>query len=267
MDCLLSKKHLDGYVDGELSPSLMFEFETHVANCRDCQVQVHFAQRLKRSLQSHLAAPDAPPSLRMGVAAVLSQEAYAGGQRRAVQRGGAAVLAAAAAMAIYFAGGTAPTLFGTQQAGVVMPVFGDIVKRHRDPAPTEIETQEPERAARWVGDNLGLRIETVAFDAPQVRLVGARLSHVGSHRAAKLYYSVGDRRLTAVVFEATPEVRGFLQQEPTVRHATVRGRDVTYYSVQGYTVPILEHNGLIYGFTGDMDRQQLLSLIGSAHLP
>ena len=95
MDCLISRKHLDGYVDGELSPSLMVEFESHVSDCPTCQVQVQFTQRLKLSLPNHLAAPCTPPTLRMGVAAVLSQESFAGGRDRRVKRtGGAAALAA-----------------------------------------------------------------------------------------------------------------------------------------------------------------------------
>jgi hypothetical protein len=44
-------------------------------------------------------------------------------------------------------------------------------------------------------------------------------------------------------------------------------RVVTYHNVQGYTVPILEHDGIAYAFTGDLDQHRLLQLVASARLP
>lgn len=275
MDCVLAQRHLDGYVDGELSPSVVFEFEEHLADCAHCQTQVDFARRLKHSLRVQFSAPSAPVGLRESVSAVLSNEGQQGqgdttgsAERRLRWTAGWGMFASVAAALVFMVSDDSVAWYGAQQAGVAqMPVFGDIVKRHRDHAPTEIETQEPEQVARWVDDNLGLRMETVAFSEPHVRLRGVRLSHVGASRAAKLYYDVGDRRLTAVVFEATPELLGLLEQGSKIRRERVGGREVAYYSVQGYTVPILEHNGLIYGFTGDFERSQLLQLVGSARLP
>lgn len=271
MDCVLAQRHLDGYVDGELSPSVVLELETHLDRCDMCQAQIEFARRLKQSLKLQFAAPPAPVGLKESVSSVLANEGQgdsASVDRRLWKSASWGVFASVAAVLVFIVSDDTATWSGARHAGMAqVPIFGDIVKRHCDHAPTEIETQEPEQAARWVDDNLGLHIETVAFSEPQVRLQGARLSHVGASKAARLYYNVGDRRLTAVVFEATPELLGQLHEENLIRKERVGGREVYYHNVQGYTVPIIEHNGLIYGFTGDLDRSQLLKLVGTARLP
>ena len=214
MDCKLSRAHVGTYVDGELSPSLTLQFEAHLKACVDCQTQVDLARRLKIALREQSQGLVAPPSLRADVSAALRRETRQG-ERLQLQRHSVQIVSlAAVAAAVFILTSHSPESLDAQEAAIALPVFGDIVQRHRDRAPTEIETQEPERVARWAGDNLGLRIQTVAFAGPQVHLVGARLSHVGAHRAAKLYYTVGDHRLTAVVFEATPELRRLLQKEP-----------------------------------------------------
>lgn len=264
MDCALSQSHVGAYVDGELSPSLTSQFEAHVAACSVCRAQVELAQRLKCTLRAHAEGVGVPPALRANVHAALRGEARKGRGLQWQQTGVHAASLAAVAAAVFLMTSHPQSVLDAQEAGIALPVFGDIVERHRDRAPTEIEAREPEQVARWAGDNLGLRIRTVAFVGPQVRLVGARLSHVGSRRAAKLYYRVGDQRLTAVVFEATPELRRGLQQAPSVQRQRMGDHEVVYYSVQGYTVPIVEHDGLMYGFTGDLDRQKLLQLVGSA---
>jgi len=271
MDCLLAQRHLDGYVDGELSPSVVLELETHLTECSKCQNKVEFARRLKHSLRIQFAAAPAPVGLRESITAVLGHEGEVEGgspDRRLRWTAGWGVFASVAAALVFMVTDDTVALHATTHASVAsIPVFGDIVERHRDRAPTEIETQEPDQVARWVGDNLGLRMEAVAFSEPKVRLQGVRLSHVGSLEAAKLYYNVGGRRLTAVVFEATPEVLGQVKAGSELHKERIGGRDVIYGSVQGYTVPLFEHNGLMYGFTGDFDRAQLLQLLGSAQLP
>lgn len=268
MDCRLAHRHVDGYVDEELSPSVIFELEAHLSRCETCQTQVDFARRLKRTLKEQFSDTCAPVGLRESVASALGDELDPLVERRVLRNVGWSVLATAAAALVFFVSDDSTRFYGPQQAGFTpLPVFGDIVKRHRDRTPTEIETQEPERVAQWVDDKLGLHMETVAFMEPQVRLQGVRLSHVGASHAAKLYYRVGERKLTAVVFEATPELLGSLKQEPAIHRERVGKREIAYYNVQGYTVPIIEHNGLIYGFAGDLGQNQLLRLVGTAQLP
>jgi hypothetical protein len=45
------------------------------------------------------------------------------------------------------------------------------------------------------------------------------------------------------------------------------GREVQYRTLQGYTVPILQDNGIVYAFTGDLDQGNLLHLAATARFP
>lgn len=272
MDCELAQRHLDAYVDGELSPTANLDLETHLGDCDACQAHVEFVHRLKHTLQRELRAPSAPVALRASVQGALVRGDTAGRPR---QMGAwASAAAAAAAACVWYVSG-APGMFGMPQLAspwMEAPVqqasiFGSIVERHQERDPAEIDTPEPDRAERWFSGKLQFRVRPVAFSEPQVRFVGARLTHIGPHRAAKLYYDVGNRRLTAVAFEATPEVRSLLEQRSDIRVVRMGERTVRYHSVHGYTVPIIEHNGILYGFTGDMDERRLLRLVSTIRLP
>ncbi|MDD9944996.1 MAG: zf-HC2 domain-containing protein [Myxococcales bacterium] len=278
MDCELAQRHLDAYVDGELSPTAVLELEAHVDGCEACGAHVEFANRLKRTLRQELAAPPAPARVQASVQrALLAGESGSTRLRRYNHAAAWGSLAVAAALLVWFGGRQVWSPWASGETaippgGVQVPrqasIYGDIVSRHQEPEPVEIDTPEPESAERWFSGKLGFHVRPVAFSEPQVRLVGARLSHVGRHRAAKLYYDVGDRRLTAVAFEATPEVLGMLEQEqrPDVQVVRMGNRTVRYHRVHGYTVPIIEHNGILYGFTGDLDERRMLRLVGSVQL-
>jgi hypothetical protein len=42
---------------------------------------------------------------------------------------------------------------------------------------------------------------------------------------------------------------------------------VKAFAGEDYTVPVFEHDGVVYAFTGDLDQQRLLKLVASARLP
>jgi len=112
----------------------------------------------------------------------------------------------------------------------------------------------------------------VEWSEPSVRLLGARVSHIGDRQAIKLYYGVGDSRLTTVVFQPTPSLHQVLSDEHAaqqlgVRRERIGSRVLSYQNVRGYTVPMIEHDGVVYAFTGDLDQRQLLRMVASARLP
>jgi hypothetical protein len=166
--------------------------------------------------------------------------------------------------------GTAPTEAG--MATLPTAIFDDIVDRHTDRLPTEIQTDAPEQADTWLQDKLAFRARSVQFAEPRVRFMGARVSNVGSSQAARLYYNVGNSRLTLIVFRPPPSLRRAMQPDSDIsgwggQRARVGQRVVTYRTVRGYTVPIIQHDDVAYAFTGDLDREQLLRLVAAARLP
>jgi hypothetical protein len=156
--------------------------------------------------------------------------------------------------------------------GNALDIVREVVDRHKDRLPAEISTPVPEKATSWFRDKVGFRVRTVEFAEPQVHLVGARMSQVGTLQAAKLYYSVGDSQLTLVMFKPSAPLEQLLSSHTDLALAGLQrvrmsGREVQYRTLQGYTVPILQDNGIVYAFTGDLDQGNLLHLAATARFP
>ena len=274
MDCRLLIDHLDAYVDGELEPSTVIDFEQHLDTCSGCCAELRLTRLLKQGVAERGAGPSAPGSLAVRVERVLDE---VDADTRSRDRLGPSLyqaVAIAAAVLLFFGYSvntdTAPGDEVDQAS--ILPIFRDIVDRHVDALPAEIQPAKAEEATSWFRGKVGFRVRSVRFDEPRVRFMGARVSHVGNRRAAKLYYKVGGHRLTMVVFKSTPSLRRMLSSEAGAsglgaRRVRVGGRVVTYRNVHDYTVPIIEHNGIAYAFTGDLDQEELLRLVASAHLP
>jgi hypothetical protein len=184
------------------------------------------------------------------------------------------IVASVAASVLMVAGSLVGTDRRIDTAQLVSPldIVKDVVDRHKDELPAEIATKEPQRATSWFRDKVGFRVRSVEFAEPKVHFAGARMSQVGTQQAAKLYYSVDDSRLTLVMFKAPPPLtdvfsggRGF--ERFGGHRVRVGGPDVTYHTLQGYTVPMLQDNGIVYAFAGDLDRGSLLKLVANARIP
>ena len=269
MDCKLVRDHFDAYVDSELEPTPVIEFERHLDACPGCRNELALARLVQRSVRE-LPTEAAPPALKRRIMRALDDlSAQQGGASRHAPWGG--VLAAAASLLLVVGaamksdthGASAPALAEAAPVGLL----GDVVARHVDQLPAEISADRPEKVTSWFRGKVGFRVRSVEFAEPQVRFVGARVSHVGNRQAANLYYNVGDSRLTSVVFQPPPELHRALIDNPLIARVRIGRRVVTYRNVQGYTVPVIEHDGIAYAFTGDLDQRQLLQLVASARLP
>jgi anti-sigma factor RsiW len=276
MDCRVVRAHLDAYVDAELEPTPVIEFERHLDGCPDCRNELSLARLVQRSVRE-LPLPAAPASLKVQVIRALDEvSAQRSGALLGARAPWTPVLAAAGAVALVVGAvvqsdGNPRGIRGAE----IAPASGlldDVVARHVDQLPAEIAAEQPEQVTNWFRGKVAFRVRSVEFAEPRVRFLGARMSHIGDRQAAKLYYSVGDSRLTSVVFQPPPSLQRVLHDDQLVaRHALQRARFgsrvLTYQNVHGYTVPMLEHDGIVYAFTGDLDQRKLLQLVASARLP
>lgn len=271
MECRVVLKHLSAYVDGELEPSRMLEVEQHLGVCDDCELARSCLGALRREVQSRLVTPAAPAHLRSRV-----QRAMRGIdiQDASSPNHAWSVVLSVAASVLLVAGSLVGTDRRIDTAGMVSPldIVRDVVDRHKDELPAEISTKEPQRATSWFRDKVGFRVRTVEFTEPKVHFIGARMSQVGAQQAAKLYYDVDESRLTLVMFKAPPPLTEALSNSRGLERLgahriRVSGRDVTYHTLQGYTVPMLEDNGIVYAFAGDLDQGSLLHLVATARIP
>ena len=277
MDCRMVQKHLSAYVDGELEPSPMLEVEKHLGSCDACAEQQQFLAAMKHELKRQLVAARAPELLRARVVEALSQVSLPVDSDTQPVSHVWMTLGAVAASVLLVMG----SLVGTDRPdthlarvaiGNPIDIVREVVDRHKDKLPAEIATKVPEQATSWFRDKVGFRVRSVEFAEPAVHFVGARMSQVGTHQAAKLYYSVGDSQLTVVMFKAPPPLQQLLSSEHDldlagVQRVRMSGREVPYRTLQGYTVPLLQDNGIVYAFTGDLDQRNLLHLVATVRIP
>jgi anti-sigma factor RsiW len=274
MDCALVRNHLDAYVDGELEPSPSATLETHLHACPVCRDELTMSRALKRAVHG-LPRPALSESFRANVVRALDQEER-GASRRGV--GFTATLAVAAAALLAVVALKRPDVPPVAEAerpvidtNPVSAFYEPIVSEHLNRLPPEIS--EPSAVSSWISSRLGFRVQPVEFGSPNVRLVSARVSNIGGQAAARLDYTVGNAPMTVHVFQPPAALHALLSQDDQVvarlggRRVRVGSHVVTYQNVRGYTVPMLEQGGLAYAFTGDLDEQSLLKLIGAARLP
>ena len=157
-------------------------------------------------------------------------------------------------------------------AVATVPLFEDVVRRHSSEHPAEV-LGPPQQVMGWFRGKLEFPVRPVVFEQPDARLVGARLSNVREQDAAAFYYEVRGHRVTVMVFERPQLSIGGRQAFGDTRqafdgaqHVSVRRRDLYYRQVRGYTVPVVQHDGLTYAFTGDLDRQAIIQLAASARV-
>lgn len=157
---------------------------------------------------------------------------------------------------------------GVEEASLLQPahLVNDVVNLHSSELPADVrvepkqgttQREQYEQLVRWFRGKVEFPVRPASFDGHDARLIGARLSNVRDRRAAALYYEVDGRRLTVVVTDA-PRARGTRVQ--------IQGQPLELEEARGYAVPVREHAGLSYAFTGDVDREELLRLAATARV-
>jgi len=283
MNCALVRRYLDAYIDGEVDPTTQIEFERHMAACAECQELVAFSQRFKGLVRESVSGVKAPESLRQRIRSGMdsADEQWADEQQADQQEPVKAPLVAfkplkarymvpmAAAAGVFLAFNYATDLdmgnpLGSRPApaslSAAMPMFQDVVRVHSNDLPADVQPTGPHDVVSYFRDKVEFPVRPAAFERRDARLVGARLSNVREKRAAALYYNVGGRRMTVVVFDAPS-----LFDQSTMR-TRMLGKDLHYQQVNGYTVPVRQQDGITYAFTGDLDRRSLLRLAASAQV-
>jgi anti-sigma factor RsiW len=276
MDCKHARARLDAYVDRELEPTPVLELDRHFEGCADCRCELDVRRLLKRAVAG-TRSEVAPRALRLRVEQALDGAGPGVTPVVGSTRWTAALSVAAAAALIAGAWVQTDQPAGGHRAAALpieprLDLIGDIVARHIDQLPADITPDRPEQVTSWSRDKVAFRVRSVEWSEPSVRLLGARVSHIGDRQAVKLYYGVGDSRLTTVVFQPPPSLHQVLSndqvaQQLGMRRERVGSRVVSYRNVSGYTVPMIEHDGVVYAFTGDLDQQRLLRMVASARLP
>jgi hypothetical protein len=245
----------------------VIELEGHLRACAPCRDEAKLAQLMKRGVQS-IPRPVMAAESRARIVAALDSGS---GKRTSLGATAAMVMAAAVLLGVVATQKPAPPPVGEPLASTPAPgLLRDVVNRYEQELPLDAAARL-EQLAPMLSSKVGFRVRPVDFGSPDVQLIGARAVRLEGQPAAQLDYSVGKRRLMLFMFQPDDTALELLHDEDALersggRRQRVGSRVVTYHNVRGYPVPMLEQGGLAYAFTGDLDEQTLLRLLGSAQL-
>ncbi|MDW8246666.1 MAG: zf-HC2 domain-containing protein [Sandaracinaceae bacterium] len=282
LPCRLVRRFIDAYVDDELEPSARMEIESHLLACPRCKEELDRLRLWKITFRNALRTPPAPPHLRKLLFSQIEKvpplkDSLSGqgpfqsfflntqsGSRPSARRPGwrGIVLGGVLASTIAVGGGLWLAQTKDEQPAL-FPVFEEVAHRHTSHHPVEVRGS-PKELSEWLRAKLPFRVQPIAFSSsPSASLIGARLSSIGANDAATFYYDVGGRRLTVVVFAPPPQFKTDANIRPQAREIRVGNHRIFLGEAKGYTIPLVERDGLVYGFAGDLDKHLLIQLVSS----
>lgn len=260
MSCRLVQRHVGAYVDGELDPASMLDFERHIEACALCQEHVSFERAYRDMVESSVGGASAPDDLKDKVRVALDRmdAARAPATRLGVPWRKVVPLGVAAAV-LLAVGGVVGGVPESLVAASATPIFEDVVRVHSAELPADVQAEAPQQVTRYFRGKVDFPVRPAIFGRDDVRLLGGRVSNVRDRRAAAVYYDANGSRVTLVVFHA-PEL------SDQVFHMRFGGQELLYRDVNGYPVPVRRYQGLNYAFTGDLGRDQIMRLAASARV-
>jgi anti-sigma factor RsiW len=120
--------------------------------------------------------------------------------------------------------------------------------------PLELASDDPDAVSSWFRGKVSFPVAAPRFGRSDVRLLGARLTHVGADDAAYLAYRVQDHPLSVLVFPAG-------LRPAAGRDVRVVGDRRIYTSRRGGLAWVLfDSGGLTYALVSDLPEALLLEL-------
>jgi anti-sigma factor (TIGR02949 family) len=262
MSCKLVRRHLGAFVDGELDPATQIEFERHLEACSGCQEYLAFERSFRQQTRESLSGSRAPEHLWGRALHRLDEIDESKAERPSLieirpMRWKQTGLIAAAAAALLIVGGVVGLPDGADYTGAGM--LQDVVDLHSKALPSDVQGEAPQEVVRYFQGKTPFPVKPAQFEEPSVKFVGARYIKVGSRPAAALYYNLGGRRVTLLVFQSPELMRN-------ARRTEVGGHVLYYHDVGGNVVTIRQQGGVNYAFFGDLDRPVLFRLAATARV-
>ena len=253
----------DAFLDGEFGDVERAEFEAHVEGCPDCQPIVRAQAAWKQAVRSSAPREQAPDLLRARVVALLEKEAVAKDALKAQLDTDLAAVAVvpkrsfvARAWPYAACASIAAALLVTR--GPHAGVTADLIAKHQRNLPMEISGGS-DNVRRWYADKVDFPVRPPVFvGAHPGALRGGRLANVRDHQAAYLFYEVDGNKVSVFVFDA-----GEVPMEAR-RHQIIGNREVYFDAERGYNVALYRDHGVGYAIAGDLDQDQMMTLVSSA---
>ena len=258
MDCAELERSLDAYLDGELAEREQAEAAGHLARCEACRSSADRQSRVRSALRAQLKAVlgtgtdagRAPEALRERIHAVLAKERRSPWRRLLSPVPIAAVAACAAGVLVVLA-----THQGTD------PLVDEAIAKHTRGLPLEVTAASvgPEALAGWFAGKLDFNAAPPRFHADDMRLVGARLSHIQDHPAAYVRYESPRGHMGLFILDDPQRRYGDVGRPMQAGPATVR-----LINARGYNVAVWRRNEIVYSLVSDLDERDLARLVEAA---
>ncbi len=259
MDCAELIRALDAHLDGELDPREHAEAEEHLSRCERCRALAETERRVRSGLRVRLRAAlgpgsphgRAPEALRDRIHLALLKERKPLWRRLLSPLPVAALAACAAGVLVVLA-----THGGSD------PLVDEAVRKHTRDLPLEVTTAAmgPESVAGWFAGKLDFNAAPLRFGGGDVRIVGARLSHIQDRPAAYVRYELPRGHMGLFILD-DPHRRF----NETGRILRVGPATVHLINARGFNVAVWRRNEIVYSLVSDLDEDDLARLVQSAH--
>jgi anti-sigma factor RsiW len=250
MDCTDVDRFLDHYLDGEFSEADSAALEEHLRACGDCRGLALAEVNIRRGIAEKLnPAPALPEARRESI--IEGALAKARGPRWLDLFRPAILVPASAGITLAL---VAALWFAWPSGGEYDHFIDDSIMAHESELPSEVEGDEAQ-----IADYVR---EKARFDArpplksDDARLVGARLTRVGTTPAVQYRYIVAGRPVTVVQTPAPLAGERARGLEAAVRFVGDRGR---------HGVGVFEDAGLQNAAVGEMPGKDLLRLVPASY--
>ncbi len=259
IDCDDFKKFIDPYLDGEFDDRERADFDTHLAECAACRRHYEQQAWFLRSVRPALQRPTRlPPGARERLEASLRVAQRPARAKRMVRR---LMIPLPALAVVGVVGLGVMPLAGFKPA----PMVDDAVEQHCADFPVEFPSPEVAEVDTWFQDKVPFRMQAPAFPEDEVTLLGGRLSRIGggeagpsTRPAAYLMYSVGERKMTVLVFDGS-DLK--IANGEAMRAGN---KQVHLHDANGYQVALYQRGPLVYAVTSDLPQRDLLNLSGES---
>jgi anti-sigma factor RsiW len=258
MDCTEIERSVDAYLDGEFDDRERSEADAHLAGCERCQALTSRHRRVRDGLRASLRSalgPDAPAGRapeavreRLAIALAAARRPL---WRRALSPVPLAAVAACAAGALL----------------VVVSHTGDdtlleeAVRGHNRDLPLEVTAADVGVGGipAWFAGKLDFRPAPPRFGDAQVRVVGARLSHLREWPAAYFRYELPRGKAGLYIVDDPQGRFAAAGREVRVGPHTIR-----IAASRGYNVAVWRQDEIVYSLVSDLDENALFQLVRTA---
>lgn len=260
MICRDVQRCVHAYIDEELEPQQLLELDVHLTDCVDCQQLVEFERWFKGELHETIGRFSAPEGLSTQIRASLNRAERLQTLQSILPRVGvAAAIALGVIAAVALPSFLSRTVYEEPSSADQHQVVDFVAKQHARSLPLEVSSPDAKNVASWFRGKVDFAVQPPAFNSEQVKLVGGRLSNVGTQQAAYLFYEHDGRPLTVVVYDgqANTPVGSFPHQ--------AGDRAVYVGQSRGYNVAMWNQGGVSYAVSSELDQNDMIQLVSSAH--